>query len=155
MSESHGGRSWGRALAWSLWLLLLAGWTAALLNPSAPGAGEAVMGETLQFWAGKSLHVGAYAFLAFTNWWLAPSWRLRWAVWAALLAHAALTEFGQTFVEGRSGSFMDVGINASGLTLGLLAGKALWRRPSSPSPHPSFPLHAAHPDDAAPSRPSA
>jgi hypothetical protein len=117
-------------LLWVLWGLLLALWTAALLRPEPPKVSEAILPMEWRFWAAKGLHVSAYAFLACTGGWLAPTWRARWCLWAALLAHAALTEVGQLYVPGRSGSVVDVGINATGLTLGALAGLALlrWRR---------------------------
>jgi VanZ family protein len=161
MSESRGGQVWN-VLAWSLWLLLLAAWTVGLLTPLSSNSGETVISPSLQFWVGKSLHVGAYAFLALLTCRLISTWRLRWTLWAALLAHATLTEVGQNFVEGRSGRVADVFIDATGLSLGALAGVILLRdrRPppqktqEPPALHPSLPASAAHPDDVAPSGPS-
>jgi VanZ family protein len=46
-----------------------------------------------------------------------------WA-FALAVAYAASDEFHQTFVRGRHGSPVDVGIDAIGITLGLMA----WRR---------------------------
>ena len=37
-----------------------------------------------------------------------------------LILHGMVTEYIQTFVEGRFGSWKDVGINTTGIMLGLL-----------------------------------
>jgi hypothetical protein len=111
-------------VGWSLWLLLLAACTAALLSSSAPEIGDRIVPTPLQFAAAKALHLGMYGSLAFGVGWLASGWRLRGVLWAALLAHGALTEVGQLFVEGRTGSVRDVFIDAAGLALGALAGVA-------------------------------
>src|SRR5262245_56229746 len=121
MSETPGSWRVGcGVLGWSLWALLLAVWTVALLRPEPPKMGEAVVPTSLRFWAAKGLHLGSYGFLALVSCWLPASGRVRVAVWTALLAHAALTEVGQLYVEGRTGSVMDVLINATGLTLGVV-----------------------------------
>src|SRR5262245_48924425 len=96
-------RPWWRVAGWVLWGLVLAAWTAALLRPEPPRAGAAVVPTSLRMWVGKGLHVSAYAVLAFVPCRLTSSRRAWWAVWLALVAHGALTEVGQLFVEGRSG----------------------------------------------------
>ena len=69
----------------------------------------------------KAAHLTEYAILAAL---------LRRATgsygWAFMLAvaYAATDEFHQTFVRGRHGSPIDVGIDAIGVSLGLMA----WRR---------------------------
>jgi VanZ family protein len=128
MDQSPGGRGW-RILGWSLWLLLLGGCTAALLSSRAPKLGAVIVPPSLRFAAAKAVHLTAYGSLAFGVCWLTSDRRLRWAVWAGLLAHGALTEVGQLFVEGRTGSVRDVFIDAAGLALGALAGTAWasWR----------------------------
>jgi hypothetical protein len=124
MSEKPGWNGWG-ALGWAAWALLLAGWTVALLRPEPVTVGEGFVPTSLRFWAGKSLHLGSYGLLAFLVCWLPAPSRGRLIVWAALLAHAALTEVGQLYVPGRTGTVSDVLINATGLTLGIVAGLAL------------------------------
>jgi VanZ family protein len=127
MSDTPRGRSWWGVLGWAVWALLLAAWTVALLRPEPPIVGEAFVPTSLRFWAAKGLHLSAYGFLAFLVCWLPTSKRGRLIVWAALLAHAALTEVGQLYVPGRSGSVGDVLINATGLALGVAVGLALRR----------------------------
>jgi VanZ family protein len=117
-------RPW-RVAGWVLWGLFLAAWTAALLSPEPPRASAAVVPSSMRFWVAKGLHLGAYAILAFAPRWLTSSRKAWWVVWLALVAHGALTEVGQLFVEGRHGSIRDVALDAAGVALGALAGFAL------------------------------
>jgi VanZ family protein len=69
----------------------------------------------------KAAHVTEYAILAALLRRATGSYG--WAFGLAV-AYAATDEFHQTFVRGRHGSPIDVGIDAIGVTLGLMA----WRR---------------------------
>jgi VanZ family protein len=124
MTENRGW-DWPRALGWAVWALLLAAWTAALLSPVPPTVGSTFVPTSMRFWAAKGLHVGSYAFLAFAACWLPASLRGGVIVSAVLLAHGALTEVGQLYVPGRSGSVADVVIDSAGVALGVVAGLAL------------------------------
>lgn len=78
--------------------------------------------------ARKLVHAAEYALLA-VLWWraLAGSVRPGAALWLAVgisVAYAASDEYHQTFVAGRHGSVLDVGVDALGAGLGaLLAGR--------------------------------
>ena len=124
-------RDWRTVLGWAAWALLLAGWTAALLSRDAPRVGAAWIPVEYRFWVAKGLHLSSYALLAFAACWLRSA---RAVAWALLLAHAALTEVGQRFVEGRTGTVRDALINAAGIALGITAGLALRRRSRPPAP---------------------
>ncbi len=69
----------------------------------------------------KAAHMTEYAILAALLRRAAASYG--WA-FALAVAYAASDEFHQTFVRGRHGSPVDVGIDAIGVALGLMA----WRR---------------------------
>jgi len=78
-------------------------------------------------------HLGGYALLAALWAWALAGTVRRPLVWAALvsLAYAATDEYHQTFVEGRHGAATDVGIDALGIALAILA-IWVWRaRPRS------------------------
>jgi len=117
---SSATRGW---LIWAFWLALLAAWSFALLSPTTPKAAAQLIPTTLRFYAAKGLHLTAYAFLTCLAAWLPAGGR--WGAWIALLLHAAITEWLQTFVPGRSGSVSDVLINCTGIGLGLLAAWSL------------------------------
>ena len=120
------------------WWLALALLTYGLLSPQPPKLSAAVLPQHLTFWASKGVHLGAFAGLAMVVGLLPITPRHQRALWATLVAYAALTEYLQTFVEGRYGCFTDVCINLTGITLGLSlalgwrAASSLWaRRPSA------------------------
>ena len=69
----------------------------------------------------KAAHLTEYAILAALLRRATGSYG--WAFGLAL-AYAASDEYHQTFVQGRHGSPIDVGIDAIGISLGLMA----WRR---------------------------
>ena len=106
------------------WWLCVAVWTAALLTTSPVELGKQVTPSGMYFPATKLLHVGVYAFLTVFLSWL-PLRRWRWLLLAFLSLHAAGTEFGQTFVPGRTGTPTDVAIDHLGLLLGL---SLTWKR---------------------------
>ena len=68
----------------------------------------------------KCAHTAEYAVLALLV--LRASGSYAWA-WAGAVAYAASDEFHQTFVRGRHGTPIDVGIDAVGAALGL----GVWR----------------------------
>jgi VanZ family protein len=78
----------------------------------------------------KTMHVIAYAVLAATWFWVFDSGRF--ARTAAMLtvcltsAYAAIDEFHQTFVPGRTGSAWDVGLDTFGAALGVVVVAAIW-----------------------------
>ncbi|HEY7428738.1 MAG TPA: VanZ family protein [Gemmataceae bacterium] len=106
------------------WCVCVGVWTAALLTTYPVEIGEAVAPDGLYFPAAKTLHVCAYAFLAVYTSWL-PLRRGRWWLLAFLSLHAAGTEFGQLFIPGRVGNWIDVLIDHAGLLLGLAL---TWKR---------------------------
>ena len=112
------------------WWLALALLSYGLLSPTAPKLNEALLPKDLTYWAAKGVHLGAFAFLAAVAGLLPVSPGHRAILWGTLAAFAPLSEYLQTFVEGRYGCVTDVGIDLAGFTLG--AGLALaWRAASS------------------------
>ncbi len=70
-------------------------------------------------------HMAAFGLL----WWRALGFGSRAAIAAAIaLAYAVSDEFHQTFVDGRVGSPVDVGIDATGIALAYLAVRLSRRR---------------------------
>jgi VanZ family protein len=120
VSQASAGRS-GLAWLWAVWVLYLVVWTAALLRPEPARVNTEVLPERAQFPAAKALHVGSYALLAALACWLPIRPGRRWLLFAVLSAHAFGTEFLQRFVELRTGSLTDVGIDHVGLAVGLIA----------------------------------
>lgn len=116
------------AVGWAAWLLALACWTAALLSPEPPRTGAEVLPPSWLVWVAKSLHVSAYACFAFAAGWLTPARRARGALWGGLALHGALTEWGQLYVDGRTGSLRDVLLDVGGVLLGSLAASAFARK---------------------------
>ena len=113
---------------WLAWLLLFGWWTFSLVTPHPVRAAHAVLPPEYHFAAAKTLHVSVYALLAGTLAWLpGPGW-LRWAMVGVLSLHAGATEYAQTFVPGRTGSWRDVGLDHLGIALGLALTARRWRR---------------------------
>lgn len=116
-------------LAWTSFLVLV---TWALLSPQPPKVGAAVLPSSMTFGVSKAIHLGVYFTLAVTIVYLPASLFLRRGVWTLLAIHAGATEYLQQFVEGRSGSIRDVGINLTGLILGMVLARWLSRGRLSP-----------------------
>src|SRR5262245_60656037 len=98
------------AALWALWAGSLALLTYGLLSPDAPEVSAEYIRKDFGYWFSKAVHVGSYAYLsALVGFLPVTAWgeaRLR----LALVAHGAVTEYLQTFVEGRYGSVGDVAI---------------------------------------------
>ena len=67
----------------------------------------------------KGLHLGVYALLAFFASNLPGTYSNKLICYVILVAHAFATEFFQQWVKERTGSITDVGINLTGIVLGL------------------------------------
>lgn len=106
------------------------------LNPDISAAAI----DTVRWLVRKAAHMSEYAVLAWL-WWRALrrpvrndarpwSWKTAGAAWALTVLYAASDEFHQTFVANRTGSILDVGIDAAGgaLGLGLLRLGQGWRQ---------------------------
>ncbi|HZU36703.1 MAG TPA: VanZ family protein [Gemmataceae bacterium] len=118
-----------RALGlWLFWVICVAVWTTALLTLFPVEISRQVLPENLRFPTAKTLHVSAYAFLAFLTVLLPARGRVRWLLIAFLSLHAFATEYLQTFI-GRGGALADVGLDHIGILLGLLIGWRWWREP--------------------------
>ena len=86
---------------------------------AAPGGWDGVISPGLQ----NLLHVPAYAGLAILWLWAVPGRagaRAAWLAAALCAAYGAGLEFVQAFVPGRTGSILDVLLNAAGSAAGLL-----------------------------------
>jgi VanZ family protein len=115
-------------LRWAVWWLALAGWTALLVTTRSAAVVESVVpDQDLRFWVAKTAHVAGYTVLSVLVGCLPVrfGWRIAW--WLFLVLHAGMTEFIQLFVEGRTGSLRDVGLDLCGIILGLVLLSA-WRR---------------------------
>lgn len=90
--------------------------TAILGHPMSPAAFE-----TLHWGVRKAAHLIAYGILGALYFRAlraerTPRWRMRWAVAAVVLAAsvASVDEWNQTFIPSRTGSPVDVAIDAAG-----------------------------------------
>ena len=114
----------GRLLHVLVLLVFLGLWTWKLLEPNpVPEVVSARLTGDWRFLAAKSLHAGAYAFLAVLGVSLRVPGYWRWFFVGLLALHGVATEIGQTFVPGRSGRVWDVVIDWGGVALGVL----VWR----------------------------
>lgn len=110
-------------LVWAAWLGVLVVFTYGLVAPQMPGAGW--IPRELRFAVAKGGHVAGYALLAILTAWLPVPRLVRLPLLAMLVLHAGGTEYAQTFVSGRFGSWRDVGFDL----IGVILGTALtWRR---------------------------
>jgi VanZ family protein len=112
-------RAVGWKVRWSVWLLYVVPWSAALLTPHPVRAARVLLPTGLAFLSAKLLHFTAYAGLAVLSAWLRVPSRFRGLFYAVLFAHAAATELLQTFVPLRHPSVRDVAIDSLGLVAGL------------------------------------
>ncbi|MFI5397430.1 MAG: VanZ family protein [Candidatus Binatia bacterium] len=109
-----------RVLAPVAWMALL--WVLSSI-PTAPD--QTMAGVFIPKVLQKTMHVVVYAVLAATWLWVFDSGRFARtaAMWTVCLAsaYAAIDEFHQTFVPGRTGSPWDVGLDTFGAALGIFA----------------------------------
>ena len=103
----------------SRWIPVL-GWAAVIFAFSSIPSLSTHLG-TWDLLLRKAAHLTEYAILAVLL--RRASGSYGWA-FALAVAYAASDEWHQTFVRGRHGSPIDVGIDAVGISLGLMA----WRR---------------------------
>jgi hypothetical protein len=123
-----------------LWVAAAALWTVGLVMPDPHQYTGNALSEEAFFTIGKTLHVSAYAFLAFLGLQLRLSGWFRWLPILFLSLHAFGTEWVQwAFPElNRTGSLRDVALDHFGILLGLAAAGACWliRRRVTPSSEP-------------------
>jgi VanZ family protein len=100
---------WLPAVAWMLMIF----WFSA--QSDLPGASD----PWLELLFKKSAHVAAYAVLALCYLWGLGKWRLRWFALLLVIAYAMSDEYHQSWTPGRHPSWVDVGIDTLGATLGL------------------------------------
>ena len=117
------GRRWWPPAAWAAAILILT---------SIPNPDLGRIGEILPPGADKLVHAAMYAVLGWL-WWRASraaSWRWRAAGRAllAILAFAALDEWHQRFIPGRSADVLDWAADGVGAAAGLTAGMTNQRR---------------------------
>jgi len=117
-----------------VFFVVLVLWTIALLIP-IPKESSQVFDDWGKFVFAKSLHVSAYAFLTVVAGLMSVTRRQRWGLLALLSFHGFATEFLQSFT-GRGASWVDVGIDHIGISLGLLISWPRWRVLLSPPVEP-------------------
>jgi VanZ family protein len=112
-------------LLWAIWLAGFAVWTYLLVVPHewlpAWLRFKVRPGVVVFSWS-KVGHACAYATLTAWTYLLPVSRRGWWACVALLSFHGFATEYIQTLVPDRTGCWMDVGIDNTGLLAGLLLG---------------------------------
>lgn len=107
------------------WALLLT-WMGVVLTMGSSTALPMQEGEPLRWLLRKGIHVAEYALLGFLFYQILTSDGRRYspkhALLAALLAVGVggLDEWRQSFIPGRYGSLLDVGIDALGAGIGQL-----------------------------------
>ncbi len=114
-----------RHLAWALFVII---WTGSLLTPIEPKS-EVDPLKLYKAIASKGLHVVAYAALAVFTGWLRATPPRRLLLLFFVLAHAGITEFAQTFIEGRTGLASDVCLDHLGVLIGLGLSWKWWTSP--------------------------
>lgn len=119
-----------KAIHWVIWGGLLALWTFALLTPFPIQAERQLLPSQAAFPISKTVHVLGYAFLTSLSAWLQLAGGRRWGLPGFLFLHGAATEYLQSFVPLRSGCWLDVGLDTTGVLLGLLLTWHWWRERS-------------------------
>jgi len=119
----HAWPAWQR---WLVWLVCIVVWSAALLTPWPATLSKETLPTDWQYVTAKSVHVGAYAFLAALSGWLGVRPSYRWLLLGFLSLHAGATEFGQQFVPERHASWTDVGFDHIGVIWGVIVSWPWW-----------------------------
>ena len=104
---------------WLVWFAFLIAWSAALLSEAPVALARSVLRWDHRVPASKVLHVAAYAAFTVLSGWLRPTGRLRWWLVAFLCCHALGSEVLQGYVPTRTPSWLDVGLNLLGISIGL------------------------------------
>jgi VanZ family protein len=119
-------RAWHRPSRrpFTAWLPVIA-WAGLIFAFSAQPNLRFVPDQNLDFLVRKAGHMGVYGILALLLWHAlatTTAWRRPWA-WALVFAVlcAATDEFHQGFVAGRHESAIDVGIDAAGALIAVVA----------------------------------
>jgi VanZ family protein len=121
------GRTDSPGVRWAVWALCVAAWTLVLLTTKPVHVMHEVLPERASFPVAKTGHVLAYAFLTALSGWLGVRGGRRWLLLVFLSLHGMATEYLQTFVPERTGSWTDVGIDHIGIVLGLALSWKWWR----------------------------
>jgi VanZ family protein len=113
------------------WLPVIA-WAGLIFAFSAQPNLRFVPDQNLDFLVRKAGHMGVYGILALLLWRTLAgtiAWRRPWA-WALVLTilYAITDEFHQGFVAGRHESALDVGIDAAGALIAVVAVGIIWAR---------------------------
>lgn len=120
-----------RLLGHLLFWPALAVWTWKLVVPNPVSEGILELLDWLavaQYFAAKTLHLLGYTYLTIVlGVWVPRRRRPLVLALTLMLLHGLATEVIQTFVPGRSGRSLDVLIDWSGVTLGVLVGWRFWR----------------------------
>jgi VanZ family protein len=131
MSEGFRTSTARPLLLWTLWILYVGAWSAALLRPEPAHAAAALLpSDDVRFYILKTVHVLAYLILTVLTGLLQMPRPWRWLLLLFLSAHGMGTEFLQQFVPPREGSWRDVGLDHLGICLGVLLAWKWWFGPS-------------------------
>jgi VanZ family protein len=132
MSEGFRKAMTRKSVLWSIWVVYVAGWTAALLTPHPARVAAAVLpADDVRFYVLKTVHVLAYLILTVLTGLLLVPRPWRWLLLFLLFAHGMGTEYLQQFVPRREGSWRDVGLDHFGICLGILLSWKWWFAPSA------------------------
>jgi VanZ family protein len=118
-------------LGWAFWWLALVGIVWALLSPTPAKISGAMLRPDVNFVCAKTVHLCVFTTFSLVAALLPTTPFLRRGHFVVLLLVACVTEYLQTFVEGRTGTVIDACINLSGITLGLLGAWAFQVRAAS------------------------
>jgi VanZ family protein len=133
------------------WLPVIA-WAGLIFAFSAQPNLRFVPDQTLDFLVRKAGHMGEYGILALLLWRaLATTTAWRWpGAWAVALAvlYAITDEFHQGLVAGRHESAVDVGIDAAGALIAVVAAGVIRARWTQGRPDRGRAGAAARPDEA-------
>jgi VanZ family protein len=131
----------GWKVRWSVWLLYVGLWSAALLTPHPIRAARMLLPTGCIFLSAKLLHFTAYTVLGLLSAWQRVPSPFRVPFYALLFAHGAATAILQRFVPLRHPSVRDGGIDCLGLVvgLGLSWGLSLQRWERNPALRPAAP----------------
>lgn len=118
-----------RILGWVLWATIAVVWTVGLTSRygGPEGFGDTPeMREYSRFVMAKTTHVGIYTAWTILTGWLRPPFGIRLFLLMFLMSHAVLTEWAQTYVEGRMGLLRDAALDHLGIFLGVVIAYRWW-----------------------------